>query len=124
SHFRHEATWPAQVDIRLTRHADFVEDRSRQMTCSIEILAGLVERAWLAVTDIAPTVRERKHKAANFAREWVMLPVPGHMQPQDWPCRAIRRESVQHRKTGRRPNPCTEQHRRSLSRLENEASPR
>src|SRR5215472_5853682 len=52
-HVCHEASWPAEIDVRLSRDADLVEDRSRQVTGGVEILAHPVARTRLAVTDVA-----------------------------------------------------------------------
>src|SRR3981081_4544205 len=61
-HVCHEASRPAEVAIRLSRDADLVEDRSRQVTGSVETLAHLVARARPAVTNIAAAVGEREHE--------------------------------------------------------------
>src|SRR5262249_43766631 len=61
-HVCHEASRPAEIDIRLWRDADLVEDRSRQVTGSVETLAHLVARARPAVTNIAAAVGERGHE--------------------------------------------------------------
>src|SRR5260221_9606493 len=74
-HVCHEASQPAEVDVRFSRDADFVEDRSRQVTGSVEILADLVARARPAVANIAAAVCEREHEAADFGGKWMMLPV-------------------------------------------------
>src|SRR4030095_13345775 len=123
-HVRHEATWPTQVDIRLAWYADFVEDRSRQMTGSIAIPTYLVACRRFAIADIAPSMRERKHEVADFARERMVLAIACGVDPQDLPRRAVRRESVEHRQNRRRTDPCAEQYHRLLSRLENETSAR
>src|SRR5262249_19778066 len=41
-HICHESSRTAEVDMRLLRDADLVEDRSRQVTGSVEILTHLV----------------------------------------------------------------------------------
>ncbi len=109
-HVCHEASRPAEVDIRLWWDADLVEDRSRQVTGSIEILSHLVARVRPAVTNIAAAVREHRHEAADFGGEWM--------------CRAGRRQRVQHRQNRRRPDSRAEQHHRPLSGLQNEAPAR
>src|SRR4029079_17898659 len=86
-HVCHEAGRSAEKDIRLSRDADLVEDRSRQVTGSVEILAHLVARARLAVTNIAAAVGERGHEAADLSGKWMMLPVAARGQPQDLPPR-------------------------------------
>ena len=106
----------AEVDIRLARDADLVEDRSRQVTGSVEILADLVARARPAVTNIAAAVREREHQAADFGGKRMMLAIASRVQPQDLPCRAGRRQRVQHRQNRRRPDSRAEQYHRPLSR--------
>src|SRR5438552_3423888 len=73
-HVCHEACRPAEVDIRLSRDADHVEDRSRQVTGSVEILAQLIARSRPAVTNIAAAIREREHDAADFGGKGMMLP--------------------------------------------------
>src|SRR5205814_557101 len=95
-HVCHETHRPAEIDIRLLWDADLVEDRSRQVTGSVEILTHLVVRARPAVTNIAAAVRERGHEAAHFGGEWMMLPIASRGQPQDPPCRVGRRQRVQH----------------------------
>src|SRR5262249_21835820 len=84
-HVRHEASRTAEIDIRLSRKADLFECRPRQMTSSIEVLADLVVRTRLAVTNIAATASEGDHELADFDSEWMMLPIAGRMQPQDLP---------------------------------------
>src|SRR5947209_11698120 len=64
-HLCHEASRPAEVDIRLSWDADLVEDRSRQVTGSVEILTHLVARARPSVKNKAANVRESKHEAAD-----------------------------------------------------------
>src|SRR5206468_4891850 len=114
----------AEVDIRLSWDADLVEDRSRQVTGSLEILTHLVARVRPAVTNIAAAVREREHEAPDFGGEWMMLPIASRVQPQDLPCRAGLRKRVQHRQNRRRSDSRAEQHHRPLSGLQNEASAR
>src|SRR6516162_7446226 len=123
-HVCHEASRPAEVDIRAWRDADFVEDRSRQVTGCVEIVAHLVVRARPAVANIAAAVSERRHEAANFDGKWMMLPVASRMQPQDLPCRAGRRQRVQHRQNRRRPDTCAEQHHWPSPGLQDETSAR
>ena len=53
-----------------------------------------------------------------------MLPIASRVEPQDLPCRAGRRQRVQHRQNRRRPDSRAEQHHRPLSGLQNEASAR
>ena len=85
-HVCHEASWPAEIDVRLSRDADLVEDRSRQVTGGVEILAHLVVRVRLAVTNIPAAVGEREHEAADFGGEWMMLPITSRVQPRSGPC--------------------------------------
>ena len=115
-HVCHEASRPAEVDIRLSRDADLVEHRSRQVTGRVEILAHPVVRARPAVADIAAAVGERGHEAADLGGEWMMLPIASRVQPQDLPRRASRRQRVQHRQNGRRPDSRAEQHDRAALR--------
>ena len=68
-HVCYEASRPAEVDIRLSWDADLFEDRSRQVSGSVETLTHLVARARPAVTNEAAAVREREHEAANFGGE-------------------------------------------------------
>src|SRR6266481_9488415 len=68
-HICHEAIRTAEVDIRLSWNAGLVEDRSRQVTGSVKILAHFVARAWPAVTDVAAAVRERRDETSNFGGE-------------------------------------------------------
>src|SRR4029077_18546058 len=79
-HVYHEASRPAEVDIRLAWDADLVEDRSRQVTGGVEILAHLVVRARPAVTHIAAAVGKCGHEAAHFGGEWMMLPIASRVQ--------------------------------------------
>src|SRR5262249_37297676 len=74
-HIRHEAGRPAEIDIRFPWDADLVEDRSRQVTGSVEILTHLVARARPAVTNIAAAARELEHEVADFCGEWMMPPI-------------------------------------------------
>jgi hypothetical protein len=37
-------------------------------------------------------VREREHEAADFGGEGMMLLIASRVQPQDLPCRAVRRQ--------------------------------
>src|SRR5260370_23319934 len=120
----HEASRPAEVDIRLSRDADLVEDRSRQVTGSVKILAHLVARARPAVANIAAAAGEREHEAADFGGKWIMLPLASRVQPKDLPCRAGRRQRVEHPQNRRRPDSRAEQHHGPLSGLQNEASAR
>src|SRR5258708_13168084 len=69
-HVCHEASRPAEVDIRLSRDADLVEDRSREVTGSVEILAHLVARARPAATTIPAAVADPEHEAADFGGKW------------------------------------------------------
>src|SRR5262245_35818248 len=80
-HVSHEASRPAQVDVRFSWYADRVEHRSRQMTGRVEMLGQLVARTWPAVADIATGVREREHQLPDLCREWMMLPIPSPVQP-------------------------------------------
>src|SRR5262245_27060271 len=114
-HFCHEASRPAEVDIRFQWYADLVEDRSREVTGSVEILAHLVARARPAVTNIAAALGEREQETADFRGKWMMLPIASPVQPQDLSCRVGGCQRVQHRQNRRRPNSRAEQHYRSLS---------
>ena len=80
-HLRHEASRSAEIYIRLARDADLVEDRSRQVTGSVKILADLVLRARPAVTNITAAITEGMHEPADFGGEWMMLPVASRVQP-------------------------------------------
>src|SRR5262245_28467012 len=91
-HIRHEASRPAEIDVRFPWDADLVEDRLRQMTGGVEILAHLVARVRPAVTNIAAAARELEHEAADFCGERMMLPIASRIQPQALPCRAGRRQ--------------------------------
>src|SRR5262249_43929529 len=77
-----------------------------------------------AVTNVAAAVRERDDEAADFGGEWMMLAIASRVQPQDLPCRAGRRQRVQHRQNRRCPDSRAEQHHRPLSGLQNEAPAR
>ena len=123
-HVCHEASRPAEIDVRLSRDADLVEDRSRQVTNSVEILANLVARGRPAVTNIPAAVGESEHEAADFGNEWMMLPITSRVQPQGLSRGPNRRQRVQHRQNRRCSDSCAEQHHRPLSRLRNEASTR
>src|SRR5262245_61188318 len=61
-HVRHEARRPADVDIGVSRKADLVEGRPREMPGGVEILARPIVRPWTAVTDTAAAVREREYQ--------------------------------------------------------------
>src|SRR4030095_10623689 len=62
-HVCQEASRPTEIDIRLSRDAELVEDGSRKVTGNVEIFAHLVARARPAVTNIAAAVGERGHEA-------------------------------------------------------------
>ena len=85
-HVGHECCRSADVDIRLAREADRIEDRSRQPAGGIEIFALPVIRAGPAVANIEAAIRECRHKGADFRDEGMMLPIAGRMQPQYLPC--------------------------------------
>src|SRR5262245_10420529 len=68
-HVCHEANWPAQVDISLSRDTDFVEHRLRHVTRRVEILGHLVARGRPAVTDLAKAVRKREHEPPDLSGE-------------------------------------------------------
>src|SRR3954466_16077816 len=61
-HARHEGRGPAKVDISVSRKADVLEDRSREVAERVEIDADPVVRAGPAITDIAASVREGSHQ--------------------------------------------------------------
>src|SRR5262249_30207097 len=82
-HVCYEASRPAEIDVRLARDADLVEDRSRQVTGGVEILAHPVARTRPAVADIAAAVSERAREASDFGGEWMMLLITRRVQPQD-----------------------------------------
>src|SRR5205823_3425349 len=124
SHLHQRASRPAEDDTCLSWQADLVEDRSRQVPGRVEVLAHLVARAWPAVTNISSAVRKREHEATDFGGKWMMLSIASRVQPQDLPCRAGRRESLEHRQNRCCPNSRAEQHERPLSGLQNEASAR
>src|ERR1700747_2908260 len=48
-HVRHELGWAAEINVGVSRAADFVEDEARQATGKVEMLSHLVVRAWSAV---------------------------------------------------------------------------
>src|SRR5262249_33172410 len=95
-----------------------------QVTSGVEILTHPVARARPAVTNIAAAMRELGHQAADFRREWMMLPIASRVQPQDLPCRAGLCQRVQHRQNRCRSDSGAEQHERLISGLQNEASAR
>ena len=87
-HLRHEASRPAEVDIRLSWDADVVEDRAREVTGSVEILTHLVARPRAAVTNIAAGVGEREQEPADFGGKRMMLSIASPVEPQDLPRRS------------------------------------
>src|SRR5438876_6314901 len=123
-HVCHEPSRPAEVDIRISWDADLIENRSRQVTASVEVLTHPVIQSRLAVTNMAAAVRERTHEAADFIGERMMSAIASRVHPQDLSCRASRRQRVQHRQNWRRADSRAEQHQRPVSGLQNEASPR
>src|SRR4029450_5583363 len=86
-HLRHEGRRSAEVDISLPWQADLVEDRARQMTGGVEILALLIVRAWPAVADIAAAAGTREHEMPHFSGDRILLRVGGAVQPQHQSCR-------------------------------------
>src|SRR5262245_62470422 len=70
-HFCHEASRPAEVDIRFQWYADLVEDRSREVTGSVEILAHVVARARPAVTNIDAALGESEHETTELCCTWL-----------------------------------------------------
>jgi len=76
-HVCHEAIWAAEIDIRLSRDADLLQDRSRQVTGRLEILAHLI---WPAIANIAAAVGEREHEVADFGCKWMKPPVAGRVR--------------------------------------------
>src|SRR4051794_10230524 len=90
----------------------------------VEILAHLLARARLAVTNIAAAMRELRHQPPYFSAEGMMLSIVSRMEPQNLPRGTLRRQRMQHRQHRRRPNSRTEQHQRPLPGLQNEASAR
>src|ERR1700754_1995007 len=80
-HIRHETIRSAEIDIRLSRHASRVEDRSRQVTRPIKILAHLVGRARPAVTNVAAAIWQRQHETSYFGSERMMLAIASRVQP-------------------------------------------
>ena len=123
-HLGHEAIRPADVDISLSRDADLLEHRSRQVTGRVEVFRHPVAWAWRAVTHIAAAVREREHQPIDLAGEWMMLAIASPVQPPHLPRRASRRQRVQHRQNRRRTDSRAEQHDRPLSRLQDETAAR
>src|SRR5262249_22694526 len=120
----HKASRPAEVDIRLSRNTDSVQNRSRQVTGSVEVFTYLVKRARPAIANIAAATRKREYQAADLHGEWMMLPIASRVQPQDLLCGARGGQRVQHRQNRRRPDPRAEQHHRPISGLQNETSAR
>jgi hypothetical protein len=123
-HVLHEASRPAEADIRFSWNADLGKDRPRQVTGRIEVLTHPVGRARPAVTNIAAAMREREHEAADFGGEWMMLPIASRVQPKHLPRGTGRRQRVQHRQNRGRSDSRAEQHHGPLSGLQNEASTR
>src|SRR4029077_13039485 len=74
-HVCHEASRAAEIDIRFSWEADIFEDRSRQMTASVEILTHLVAPARPAEANKGAAVREREHQAADFDGKRMMFPI-------------------------------------------------
>ena len=66
------------------------------MTRFVEILAEPIIRARPAVADIAASIWEAAEQAANLRSEWMVLPIPRLMEPQDRLLRFRPRERVQH----------------------------
>src|SRR6516162_9263312 len=86
-HVSHEASRPAEIDIRLARDADDIKDRSRQVTRSVEIQTHLLLRTRRAVTNIGAAVRERTHEATHLGDERMVLAIVSRVQPQELPRR-------------------------------------
>src|SRR5262249_27722649 len=87
-HLCHEARRTAWVDLGVSRDAEFVEDRPRQMSSLVEVFALPVLRARPAVTDVAAAMHEKGHERADFGGERMMLAIASPVQPQNLPCRA------------------------------------
>src|SRR5260370_25222314 len=71
-HVRHELGWAAEINIGVSRDADFVEDEARQATGRVELLSRLGVRAWSAVADMRASIRELAYQASGFAGERMM----------------------------------------------------
>ena len=85
-HVRHEQGRPAEINVGVSRDADFVEDGARQVTGKIEMLSRFVVRAWSAVADMRASIRELAYQAAGFAGERMMLAIASRMEPEDLAC--------------------------------------
>src|SRR5690348_10757482 len=84
-HVGHETSRPAKVDIRFSWDANLIENRSRQVTGSVEVFADPVVWSRSAVTNINAAVRERGHETSDFSGERMMLAIASCMKPQDLP---------------------------------------
>src|SRR5260370_26544169 len=82
-HVRHELRRTAEINIGVSRHADFVEDGARQAAGKVEMLSHFVVRAWSAVADMRASIRELAYQAAGFAGERMMLAIASRMEPED-----------------------------------------
>src|SRR3954454_1162302 len=80
------------------------------MALVVELVIHPVMRARPAVRHIAPPLRHSGHQATDLCREWMMLPVPGLIKPQDRLSRPCRGQLVQHRENRCRTNSSAEQH--------------
>src|SRR5215471_8731764 len=96
-HVCHESSRTTEVHVGLLREADLVEDRSREATGSVEIFTHLVARTRPAVANIAASVSECEHEAADFGGKWMMFPIASSVDPRDLPRRAALGKGVQHR---------------------------
>jgi hypothetical protein len=82
-HVRHELGWAAEINVGISRDADFVEDEARQATGRVEMLSRLVVRAWSAAADMRASIRELACQAEGFAGERMMLAIASRMEPED-----------------------------------------
>ena len=85
-HVRHELGWAAEINVGVSRDADFFEDGARQATSKVEMFSRFVVRPWSAVTDVRARIRQRAYQTAGFAGERMMLAIASRMEPEDLAC--------------------------------------
>src|SRR5215472_16341381 len=96
----HEEGWPAEVEVRIARHAELGEHGYRNPTGGVEVRSEAIWRTRLAVADVASAPRERPEQIARLLSERMIGAVAGSIEPPDFPRRRFANQSVQHRNHG------------------------
>jgi hypothetical protein len=91
-----ERGWAAQIEVRVTRHADPLEHGYIEVADRIKVQPWPIFLGRSAIEDIAMTVGQELQEAANFLGKGMFVAVPCSKEPPDFSQRCLGGKGMEH----------------------------